>query len=86
MSVVLAGMEMVRNMGSEYTEEFAKIYPDTAKAQDVLLIPFFLKGVAGESGLNQADGIHPSAEGHKIIADTVYPFVIQAIEDIRKNP
>lgn len=78
--VILAGMQMVQNLGSGYTGAFAKIYPDISREQEVLLIPFFLKGVAGEPSLNQDDTIHPAAEGYKIIVETVYPYVLQAIK------
>lgn len=70
--VVLAGMELPRNMGSEYTKTFAAIYPDLAKETDSALIPFLLDRVGGVPTLNQPDGIHPTAEGHRIVADTVW--------------
>ncbi len=78
-TVVLAGMQIVQNLGVRYTKEFADIYPSVAREQDCLLIPFFLEGVAGERSLNQADMIHPNEEGYKIIAETVYPYVLEAI-------
>ena len=78
--VVLAGMQMVRNLGPAFTDAFGTIYPDIAQASDVVLIPFFLEGVAGRPDLNQADGIHPTAEGYRRIVDHIYPYVIQAIE------
>lgn len=78
-TVILAGMQIVRNLGADYTKEFADIYPAVAGKQDVLLIPFFLQHVAGEPSLNQSDAIHPNEKGYKIIADTVYPYVLQAI-------
>jgi acyl-CoA thioesterase-1 len=78
--VVLAGMEMVRNLGADFTGAFREIYPSVAAAEDVLLIPFFLAGVAGDPRLNQADGIHPNTEGYRIIVETVYPQVIAAID------
>ncbi len=78
--VILAGMEMVRNMGDDYTGAFAEIYPEVARETGVILIPFFLKGVASDPQYNQSDGIHPNAEGHRLIARTVYPYVIQAIK------
>lgn len=83
-TVVVAGMRMVTNMGRDYTEAFAAIYPAVAKKRDVILIPFFLGGVAGEPGLNQADGVHPTAEGYRIVTETVYPFVRKAIEERKK--
>lgn len=78
-TVILAGMQIVQNLGAEYTREFADIYPSIAREQDCLLIPFFLLRVAGEPALNQVDTIHPNAEGHKIIAETIYPYVLQAL-------
>jgi acyl-CoA thioesterase-1 len=78
-TVVLAGMQMVRNLGPEYTGDFASLYPAVANEHDCILIPFFLEEVAGEPSLNQADSIHPNAAGHRIISETVYPYVVQAI-------
>ena len=80
-TVVLAGMQMLRNMGPAYTAEFAALYPRVAREQDVILLPFFLAGVAGEPTLNQPDLIHPTAAGHRIIAETVYPYVLKAMQD-----
>jgi acyl-CoA thioesterase-1 len=70
--VVLAGMQMPTNMGPEYTRAFAAIYPDLAQASGVVLIPFLLEGVGGDPTLNLPDGIHPTPEGHKIVAETVW--------------
>lgn len=70
--IVLAGMRMPTNMGEAYTEAFAAIYPALAKKNDVSFVPFLLEGVGGVPALNQADGIHPTAEGHRKIADTVW--------------
>jgi acyl-CoA thioesterase I len=87
-TIVLAGMQMVQNLGREYTDAFQRVYPEAAKKFGILLIPFFLEGVAGEPALNQADGIHPTAEGYKVVAETVYPFAVRAIQQIRmgKSP
>lgn len=79
-TVILAGMQIVQNLGPDYTKEFADLYPSVAGEHDVLLIPFLLQDVAGEPALNQADTIHPNEDGHKIIAETVYPYVLKAIE------
>ncbi len=79
-TVVLAGMQIVQNLGVEYTKDFKDVYPTVANKQNCLLIPFFLEHVAGEAALNQADTIHPNEAGYKLIADTVYPYVLQAIE------
>jgi acyl-CoA thioesterase-1 len=70
--IILAGMMMPPNMGSLYTKEFQSIYPDLAKANQISLIPFLLEGVGGEAELNQADGIHPTAQGHKVVAENVW--------------
>lgn len=70
-TIVLAGMLVPPNMGPEYTEKFKNIYPALAKKNNATLIPFILQGVAGDEKLNQADGIHPNVEGHKIVAKNV---------------
>lgn len=70
-TVVLAGMKLPPNYGADYTKAFEAIYPALAKRYRVLLIPFFLDGVAGSASLNQADGIHPTSEGYRIITEKV---------------
>jgi len=70
--LVFAGMEIPPNMGQAYTTEFRNIYTDLAVKNKMTLIPFLLQGVGGEPELNQADGIHPTAEGHLIVADNVW--------------
>lgn len=70
--IILAGMQIPPNMGQEYTEEFQAIYPEVAKAKDVELIPFLLLNVGGIKELNLPDGIHPTAEGHKIVLENVW--------------
>lgn len=81
--VVLGGMEMVQNMGTQYTSDFRAIYPAIAKRHDLILMPFLLEGVAGHPELNQADTIHPTAEGYTIVVDNLYPYVVQAIERVK---
>jgi len=78
-TVVLAGMQMVQNLGPDYTDTFAEIYPEVARLEEVIFIPFFLADVATDPGLNQADGIHPTAEGYQVIVDNITPYVIEAI-------
>ena len=78
--VILAGMQIVQNLGPEYTESFASLYPGVAEKTGCILIPFFLQGVAGEQTLNQTDTIHPNEKGHAIIADLVFPYVVDAIQ------
>lgn len=69
--IVLAGMMVPPNMGKQYTDEFKSIYPELAKNNKATLIPFILEDVGGIEKLNQADGIHPNVEGHKIIANNL---------------
>jgi acyl-CoA thioesterase-1 len=70
--IVLAGMRVPTNLGPDYTEAFAAIYPALAAQDHVGLIPFLLEGVGGRPELNQGDGIHPTAEGHVKVADNVW--------------
>lgn len=71
-AVLLAGMEAPPNYGQEYTVKFRQVYRDLARDHDVTLVPFLLDGVAGQSRLNQGDGIHPNAEGARVVAETVW--------------
>ena len=64
-------------MGPQYSKEFREIFPSLAKENNMILIPFLLEGVGGERALNQEDGIHPTAEGHAILADNIW----QAMKD-----
>ena len=73
--IVLAGMRVPTNLGPEHTKQFAAIYPELAKEFGVALIPFLLEGVGGHPELNQADGIHPTAEGHVLLAANVWAVV-----------
>lgn len=73
--VVLAGMEAPPNFGAAYTQDFRDVYRELARTYEVTLIPFFLDGVAGVPALNQADGIHPNAEGQRIVASTIWRAV-----------
>jgi len=71
-TIILAGMELPPNMGQEYTKEFRQLYVALAEKNNIAFIPFILKDVGGVPSLNQADGIHPTIEGHKIVANTVW--------------
>ncbi|WP_375579721.1 arylesterase [Marivirga tractuosa] len=73
--ILLAGMMVPPNMGQAYAEEFQKVFPKIAEDKKVNLIPFLLKDVGGEEDLNQPDGIHPTPEGHKIVAETVWEYL-----------
>jgi acyl-CoA thioesterase I len=74
--VLLAGMRVPPNYGAEYARAFAAVYPAVAQATGVPLAPFLLDGVAGNPRLNQADGIHPTAEGQRIIANRLWPHLL----------
>lgn len=74
-TVVLAGMQIPTNMGPDYGRAFAKIYPELAAQNHAVLIPFLLEGVGGISELNLPDGIHPTAAGHRIVAETVWKAI-----------
>jgi acyl-CoA thioesterase-1 len=76
--IVIAGMMVPPNIGPEYTEKFRKIFPALAKKNNATLIPFLLADVAGDEKLNLPDGIHPNAQGHKIVAENV----LKAIEPL----
>ena len=71
----LFAMKSFPNMGTRFSKDFEKIYPDVAKTEKVTLVPFFLEGVAGVRSLNQPDGIHPTAEGYEIITNTLFSFL-----------
>ena len=78
--IILAGMMVPPNMGAAYSEEFRRIYPELAEEKGVELIPFLLEGVAGEPELNQSDGIHPTAEGNKLVAENVWEVLKEELE------
>jgi acyl-CoA thioesterase-1 len=71
-AVVLVGMRAPPNLGWDYSRRFQGVYAELARENDVPLVPFLLEGVAGRSALNQADMIHPSAEGQQRMAETVW--------------
>jgi acyl-CoA thioesterase-1 len=74
-AVLLCGMVAPPNYGSDYSARFNAIYPDLAKTFGVPLYPFFLEGVAADAKLNQADGMHPTAEGVDVIVKNILPTV-----------
>jgi acyl-CoA thioesterase-1 len=78
--IILAGMQLPPNMGPEYITEFRTIFPDLAKKNELYLIPFLLKDVGGVAELNQDDGIHPTEEGHKILAKNVWAVLEKVLD------
>ncbi len=73
--VLVAGMRLPTNYGSRYDGEFRRLFDDVAKKRKAALMPFFLDGVGGDPALNQADGIHPTAEGYRIVLDHLWPHL-----------
>ena len=80
-AVVIAGMEAPPNLGEEYTRRFRSVFPTVADASGAALVPFILDGVAGVPGLNQNDGIHPTPEGHRLMAGNVWPALAPLLRD-----
>ncbi|TMQ29817.1 MAG: arylesterase [Nitrospirae bacterium] len=79
-TVVLAGMKLPPNYGQDYTAGFEALYQAVATQYHLTRIPFFLDGVAGSSSLNQADGIHPTGEGYRLIVEKVFPTLEPLLE------
>lgn len=73
--VLVAGMRLPPNYGDRYAEDFHRLYREVARARHAPLMPFFLDGVGAVPGLNQADGIHPTAEGYAIIVERLWPYL-----------
>jgi acyl-CoA thioesterase I len=80
--VVIAGMRMPPNLGDQYLSAFHAIFPELARNNHAALIPFLLEGVGGHPDLNQEDKIHPTAEGHKIVAGNVW----KVLEPVLSSP
>ncbi|HLU25263.1 MAG TPA: arylesterase [Longimicrobiales bacterium] len=81
-AIVVAGMEAPPNLGDAYTSRFRAVFPELARANDAALIPFLLEGVAAVPELNQEDGIHPTAEGQRRIAETVWRTLEPVLREI----
>lgn len=82
--VLLLGMRIPPNYGP-YADEFAAMYPRIAEEMGVPLVPFLLDGVGGDRALNQADGIHPTAEGQEIMAKTVRPYLEEVLQGVEEE-
>ncbi len=77
--IILTGMEAPPNMGERYTGEFRSVFYELADENDVIFMPFILEGVAGDPELNQGDGIHPTEEGHKVIAENLWDYLKEVL-------
>jgi acyl-CoA thioesterase-1 len=82
-TVLLCGMRAAPNLGPDYDQAFARIYPELAAKYGALLYPFFLEGVAGDLALNQPDGLHPNAAGVDAIVARILPKMEELIARIR---
>jgi acyl-CoA thioesterase-1 len=74
-TVVLAGMRVPPNYGDEYARAFEALFPELAARYQLPFIPFFLDGVATDPALNQADGLHPTADGYRVIVERIWPRI-----------
>ncbi len=83
--IVIVGMEAPPNLGPSYTRAFRRVFVELAEEYDAALIPFLLDGVGGVPRLNQADGIHPTAAGHEIIAQNVWPVLQPVLAEIERT-
>ncbi len=84
--IVLAGMEAPPNLGLMYTGAFHQVYPTVASSEGTALIPFLLDGVAGIPALNQSDGIHPTPEGHRLLARNVWTVLGPLLTELAATP
>ena len=78
--LVLAGMQIPPSMGADYSIAFRAIFPKLAVANHAALIPFLLQNVGGIPQLNQGDGIHPTAEGHQLVAENVWQVLAPLLQ------
>ena len=81
--ILICAMEALPNMGEKFTAEFRGIFTNLAKENDATLIPFFLSNVGGIPELNQADGIHPTAKGHRIVAENIWTVLKEVLLNSR---
>jgi acyl-CoA thioesterase-1 len=78
--ILLVGMEAPPNLGTRYTSEFRKVFPELAERNGAVLLPFLLEGVAAVDSLNQGDGIHPNEAGSRVLAETVWTALVPLLE------
>lgn len=80
LDILIAGMMLPPNLGPDYASQFREMFQDLAEENDATLIPFLLERVAGRPELNLSDGIHPTPEGHEIVAETVWKYLQPMLE------
>lgn len=85
-AVLLAGMHAPPNLGAEYGQAFHAVFTAAARRRDVVFMPFFLDGVAGERALNQPDGIHPNARGVEEMVRRILPFTEEVLDRAARSP
>ncbi len=83
--IIVAGMRMPANFGTQFTEAFEAVFPKVATEYSTLLVPFLLEGVGGVPALNQADLIHPTAEGQERVAETVWKVLLPALTALQNR-
>jgi acyl-CoA thioesterase-1 len=84
--IVIAGMQMPPNMGPDYVRKFEEVYPTLSRENHAALVPFLLEGVGGRPELNQADRIHPTVEGQRIVAENVWRILSPVLESAGGGP
>ena len=80
--LVLSGMQAPPNLGQAYASAFSAVFSELARANGGTLIPFLLEGVAGVPDLNQADGVQPTSEGHRMVAETIWAHLRPILENL----
>jgi acyl-CoA thioesterase-1 len=81
--IVLAGMQIPTNLGREYTTRFRAMFPELAQKNNAVLVPFLLEGVGGVPTLNLPDGIHPTSQGHQIVAENVWRVLEPVLRELK---
>lgn len=80
-ATLLVGLQIPPNYGPDYAHDFTAIFPRLAEEHGLPLVPFLLEGVGGDPELNLGDGVHPNAQGHRVVADTVAPYLRPLVEE-----
>ena len=81
--ILIAGMQMPPNLGADYARDFQQAFVRLAQKNKATLIPFLLEGVGGRADLNLPDRIHPTVEGHKIVAENVWKYLRPVLQKLQ---